>query len=203
MHVSTMKVFWHNDTLLHDPPHEILSGRLVPYLESPERLLRIRRTLEDRGIFEIVAIKDDWSSQEIHELILAVHSADYVDYLKTIYDDWVAIGGDKVCLHSSFDVAHVPYAPSVQTAVFPETFRHGSMQPFNISAPKDLSPLAKPGKLNHLSIPVRTNLPHAPTLAHNSSGLYCFDLSCPITSGEQVSHNAAMPTPPSIFMKNN
>ena len=90
-----MKVFWHDSTLLHNPPHEILSGRLVPYLESPDRLHKIRASLEELGIFEIIPVQDgDWHDVQDH--ILAVHSADYVDYLRMIYDEWVAVGGDKV-----------------------------------------------------------------------------------------------------------
>ncbi|KAM5539348.1 hypothetical protein V8D89_006982 [Ganoderma adspersum] len=132
-----MKVFWHPQSLLHDPPHEILSGRLVPYLESPDRLQKIKTALEQDDSFEIDSAQDDWPP-DIRNHILAVHAKDYVEYLETIYDEWVAIGGDK-------------------SAVFPETFRHRSMQSVGSHDIKNMSPLAKPG-------------------------VYCFDLSCPITS---------------------
>ncbi|KAI0756130.1 Arginase/deacetylase [Daedaleopsis nitida] len=99
-----MKVFWDVTSLLHDPPHEILSGRLVQYLECPDRLQRIKTALEQDDAFEIIPVQsDDWP--KIRTYILTVHSEDYLDYLETIYDEWTAIGGDK-------------------TAVFPETFRH-------------------------------------------------------------------------------
>ncbi|KAI1786800.1 hypothetical protein LXA43DRAFT_897299 [Ganoderma leucocontextum] len=132
-----MKVFWDSKSLLHDPPHEILSGRLVPYLESPDRLRKIKAALGQDDSFEIVPAEDDWPL-DIKAYILAVHSEDYVEYLETIYDEWVAIGGDR-------------------SAVFPETFRHRSMQSVGSHDIKNMSPLAKPG-------------------------VYCFDLSCPITS---------------------
>ena len=90
-----MKVFWHAESLLHDPPHEILSGRLVPYLESPDRLQKIKTTLEQDDSFEIVSAQDDWPP-DVKDYILAVHSKEYLEYLETIYDEWVAIGGDKV-----------------------------------------------------------------------------------------------------------
>ena len=90
-----MKVFWHAESLLHDPPHEILSGRLVPYLESPDRLQKIKTALERDDSFEIVLAQDDWPP-DIRDHILAVHTKDYLEYLETIYDEWVAIGGDKV-----------------------------------------------------------------------------------------------------------
>lgn len=89
-----MKVYWDADTLLHNPPHEILSGRLVPYIESPERLLRIKQALDQNAAFEIIPATDDWP--DIKEHILAVHSEDYLDYLENIYDEWVSVGGDKV-----------------------------------------------------------------------------------------------------------
>ena len=90
-----MKVFWHNETLLHNPPHEMLSGRLVPYLESPDRVQTIKGALEQSDAFEIVPAEDNWP-EDVKEHILAVHSKDYVDYLETIYDEWIAIGGDRV-----------------------------------------------------------------------------------------------------------
>ena len=93
--LATMKVFWHNETLLHNPPHEILSGRLVPYLESPDRVQTIKGALEQSDAFEIVPAEDNWP-EDVKEHILAVHSKDYVDYLETIYDEWIAIGGDRV-----------------------------------------------------------------------------------------------------------
>ena len=89
-----MKVFWEADCLLHNPPHEILSGRLVPYLESPDRMRRIKGALEQDDRFELVPADRDWPDIKSH--ILAVHSAEYVDYLETIYEEWTAIGGDKV-----------------------------------------------------------------------------------------------------------
>ncbi|KAI0640253.1 hypothetical protein C8Q77DRAFT_1214524 [Trametes polyzona] len=82
-----MKVFYDSDCLLHNPPHEILSGRLVPCFESPAR-----------------PAEQDWP-HELSHYIHMVHTEDYVKHIQTIYDDWVAGGGDK-------------------SAVFPETFLH-------------------------------------------------------------------------------
>ncbi|RDX50512.1 Arginase/deacetylase [Lentinus brumalis] len=102
-----MRVYWDPTCLSHDPPHEILSGRLVPYLESPDRVRRIKQSLEEDDTFQIISADDDWPDINVH--ILAVHSHDYLQYLETIYEEWVAVGGDK-------------------TAVFPETFRHRQLQ---------------------------------------------------------------------------
>lgn len=51
--------------------------------------------LEEDGSFEIVSAQDDWPPN-IKDHILAVHSEDYLEYLETIYGEWVAAGGDKV-----------------------------------------------------------------------------------------------------------
>ena len=90
-----MKVFWHRQSLLHDPPHQVLLGRLAPYPESPDRLQSIKAVLEEDGSFENVSAQDDWPPN-IKDHILAVHSEDYLEYLETIYGEWVAAGGDKV-----------------------------------------------------------------------------------------------------------
>ena len=90
----SMRVYWDAACLSHDPPHEILSGRLVPYFESPDRVRKIKQSLEDNGTFQILQAEDDWP--QIREHILAVHSLDYLEYMESIYDEWVIIGGDKV-----------------------------------------------------------------------------------------------------------
>ncbi|KAH9923199.1 uncharacterized protein BXZ73DRAFT_51057 [Epithele typhae] len=132
-----MQVFWDDDALLHDPPHEILSGRLVPYLESPDRLHNIRAALEAGRDFTITPADGEWP--DILDRIRAVHSEDYTEYLATIHEEWTAVGGDK-------------------TAVFPETFLHRGMQNFKIKSPKTLSPLAKPGLYTFdLSCPITAN----------------------------------------------
>ena len=89
-----MKVYWHADCLLHDPPHEILSGRLVSYQESPDRVRLIKSSLEQNDTFDINIAEQDWPDIRTH--ILAVHSAEYLGFLETIYEEWTAIGGDKV-----------------------------------------------------------------------------------------------------------
>ena len=88
-----MKVVYHPDCLLHDPPYEILSGRLVPYFESPARVERILKELRQHDGYDI---SDTLETLDTEQHILAVHSQDYLDYLKTAYDEWILDGGDKV-----------------------------------------------------------------------------------------------------------
>ncbi|RPD64780.1 Arginase/deacetylase [Lentinus tigrinus ALCF2SS1-6] len=123
-----MRVYWDAVCLSHNPPHEILSGKLVPYYESPDRVRKVKQALEENGTFQILPAEDDWP--QIREHILAVHSHDYLEYLETIYDEWVAIGGDK-------------------SAVFPETFRHSQLQNVFNRDIKTMSPFAKAGDAEH------------------------------------------------------
>lgn len=94
-----MKVFYHDDCLLHNPPYEILSGKLVPYFEKPARIEMIKQALLEDGGFELInELIDDF---DLEECILRVHTVDYLKYLKTAYDLWVEAGGSKVL--GSFD----------------------------------------------------------------------------------------------------
>jgi acetoin utilization deacetylase AcuC-like enzyme len=89
-----MKVIHHCDCLLHNPPHEILSGKLVPYAESPERIELIRKALVQSGQFDLC---DDLDHEiDVEKCIKDVHDPKYVSYLQTAYVDWVNDGGSKV-----------------------------------------------------------------------------------------------------------
>lgn len=112
----------------HAPPHEFWQGRLAPYAETPARAEIILRALAAAGIGAPVA-PDDWGLAPV----LAVHAADYVDHLRTLYARWIAAGG----------------APE---AAFPSTFPRPGLD--RVSQ----APLALPG-------------------------LYCFDMSAPVTEG--------------------
>ncbi|KAI0271442.1 hypothetical protein BC834DRAFT_442814 [Gloeopeniophorella convolvens] len=139
--IMPIKVFWHPDCLLHDPPYEILSGDKVPYFESPTRLTLVKEELErypSLFAFELA----NWTARGLpdvtHKFIRMVHSDGYLDYLKSAYDKWVEDGGST-------------------DAVLPESFPHVNLlRGLDSTQIQALSPIAK-------------------------AGLYCFDLSCPIT----------------------
>ncbi|EGU10996.1 putative acetylpolyamine aminohydrolase [Rhodotorula toruloides ATCC 204091] len=93
-----MLVFHTPLSLLHDPPHEILSGCVQPYFESPERYFRILTTLLKSTAFEERTL--EWPvkevvTEEVLEAIRAVHDERYFAFLAEIYDEWVAEGGSK------------------------------------------------------------------------------------------------------------
>ena len=71
----------------HDPPHEFVDGEFIPYTESPRRAIVLHDALVAAGIGPSIAPEDFGL-----EPILAVHSADYMDFLRTIYDVWIAEG---------------------------------------------------------------------------------------------------------------
>ncbi|GAA5913875.1 hypothetical protein JCM6882_004384 [Rhodosporidiobolus microsporus] len=88
--------------LLHDPPTEVLSGRPVPYIESPTRYHRVLEALlpadNSGGRFEEHKLdweRDDVVTPELLAAVRAVHGEEYLAFLREIYDEWVAEGGSK------------------------------------------------------------------------------------------------------------
>ena len=86
-----MKVFLDKECLLHNPPHEIISGKLQYYHEAPKRLLEIRKALEGNAIFQI---ENADRSIDAKKHALQVHSEDYIEYLETAFQLWVEGEGD-------------------------------------------------------------------------------------------------------------
>ncbi|GAA5913906.1 hypothetical protein JCM6882_004392 [Rhodosporidiobolus microsporus] len=89
-------------SLLHNPPTEILSGRPVPYVESPTRYHRILEALlpphDSGGRFEEHKLdweRDDVVTPELLAAVRAVHGEEYLAFLREIYDECVAEGGSK------------------------------------------------------------------------------------------------------------
>lgn len=88
-------------SLTHDPPHEILSGCVQPYFESPERYRRILDALVcDRERYVERALdlspRDVETNSDLLEAIERVHDGAYLSFLREIYDEWIAEGGSKV-----------------------------------------------------------------------------------------------------------
>ncbi|GAA5876492.1 hypothetical protein JCM3774_003792 [Rhodotorula dairenensis] len=101
-----MLVFHTPLSLLHDPPHEILSGCAQPYFESPDRVARILTALlrpsasaAQHHSFEERCC--DWTRQDVAtdapllEAVACVHDQRYLDFLREIYGEWIAEGGSK------------------------------------------------------------------------------------------------------------
>jgi acetoin utilization deacetylase AcuC-like enzyme len=76
------------DHMLHDAPHELFDGALIPAYESPARATIIRAALDRAGLGPVLAPRA-FGLQAVR----AVHSDDYIAYLEHGYERWVAAGG--------------------------------------------------------------------------------------------------------------
>ncbi len=68
---------------------ELYDGKLVPCFEKPERAGLVLERVRDSGIGEVIP-------PVAHGLepLQRVHSQDYLDFLRTVWQEWVAIRGD-------------------------------------------------------------------------------------------------------------
>ncbi len=73
--------------ILHNPPKEFISNHIEAYGESPERAEIILEALMDHPDVEL-------KRAEQFDLIhfYKIHSSDYLAYLQTAYEEWVAAG---------------------------------------------------------------------------------------------------------------
>jgi acetoin utilization deacetylase AcuC-like enzyme len=82
---DSMQVFYSDTHRFHNPPFELFDGgQHMPYLENPERMERILSALESQDWVEILETEDFGLDP-----ILAVHDTEYVDFLRTAYEEWM------------------------------------------------------------------------------------------------------------------
>lgn len=85
-----MRVLYSDSHNLHNPSFELFDGGVrVPYLENPDRVERILSVLKTKDWAEITAPEDFGLDP-----ILAVHAAEYVDFLRTSYEEWAQVKTD-------------------------------------------------------------------------------------------------------------
>jgi acetoin utilization deacetylase AcuC-like enzyme len=72
---------------LHDPPFEIIDGKVTTYYEMPNRVTIILDALREAG-FAPPQLPRTFDPAHI----LAVHQPDYVGYLERAFTEWVAAG---------------------------------------------------------------------------------------------------------------
>jgi acetoin utilization deacetylase AcuC-like enzyme len=81
-----MKIFYSENHRSHYPPYEVFDGgKRVPYLENPDRMDRILAALKKTDWAELIEPTDFGL-----DLILAVHDADYINFLASAWDEWRA-----------------------------------------------------------------------------------------------------------------
>ncbi|KAI9316867.1 hypothetical protein BX666DRAFT_2019341 [Dichotomocladium elegans] len=76
-------VVHHPDCMLHDPPFEVTNGRVQQYGESG-------------------AAGGDADNADAETLLLAVHDADFIQFLKTIYVEWTRVGQSGPAIAETF-----------------------------------------------------------------------------------------------------
>ncbi len=80
-----MKIFYSDIHLQHNPPFEIFDGgEKYPHCEVPERAEQVLAALKRTQWAEILPPADFGLDP-----ILAVHEADYLDFLRTSYEEWL------------------------------------------------------------------------------------------------------------------
>ncbi|CAO3625957.1 unnamed protein product [Mucor hiemalis] len=93
-----MQVVYSDDGLLHNPLTEVTGGVIKAYVESPKRLISIKKFVDSHDEFEVIS-PNDYSLGPI----LDVHREDYIRFLQDIYDEWVAQGNPAdACMGDTF-----------------------------------------------------------------------------------------------------
>ena len=81
-----MQIFYTESHRRHDPPFEVIDGgQRTPYLENPPRVDSILAALRGSSWAQIVE-----PSEFGLDPILAVHSADYMEFLASAWQQWLA-----------------------------------------------------------------------------------------------------------------
>jgi acetoin utilization deacetylase AcuC-like enzyme len=84
-----MKTFHNPHHARHQGHEEMFRGRMVPCHEVPARLDFVLTELQRRSLGELIA--PTVSDAEVDAAIGAVHSARYLDFLASAWDEWVAM----------------------------------------------------------------------------------------------------------------
>jgi acetoin utilization deacetylase AcuC-like enzyme len=111
-----MLIFHNAAHRAHDGRHEMFRGRLVPCHETPARLDYVMAELQRRpaGELRLPGAVD-------LELVRRVHAPDYVDFLESVWADWIALDASN---------AEVDVLPSV----WPVRGFRADVMPTNFSA---------------------------------------------------------------------
>jgi acetoin utilization deacetylase AcuC-like enzyme len=81
-----MKTIYNTIHAQHRATHEFFRGELVPAFERPERADFVNRELLRRGMTDVSAPSDHGL-----EPILRVHSARYINFLRSAWSEWIAL----------------------------------------------------------------------------------------------------------------
>ncbi|WP_298337006.1 histone deacetylase family protein [uncultured Erythrobacter sp.] len=91
-----MKRFFSKRQTAHAPLRELNNGEWTDFAESPARV---------DSMLDAIGAVEEPNDQGI-EPILAVHDTDYVAFLQTAYDDWLAAGREGDAIGYAFPAVH-------------------------------------------------------------------------------------------------
>ena len=75
-----MEIFFHDNQLIYDPKLEFSGTNIKPYSDPPERIMRIRKSLEESSLDIDFKIPEICNYKDLN----SVHSTDYLKFLKNI-----------------------------------------------------------------------------------------------------------------------
>ncbi len=85
-----MKIIFSENTKLHNPAKEFISHSIIDYAESPKRMSEILDSLKLIDEIDILP-PEEFNMEDI----LKIHSSQYISYLQTAYENWIAAGLNK------------------------------------------------------------------------------------------------------------
>src|SRR5512138_3416048 len=112
---EAMQVFHSESHRKHDPPFEVIDGgQRAPYMENPRRMDSIVSALRETAWAEFV------EPQKLPMgAILAVHSPDYIEFLASAWQQWLAAypenrqsPADAALLPATFALRRNPHMPA-------------------------------------------------------------------------------------------
>jgi acetoin utilization deacetylase AcuC-like enzyme len=80
-----MKIFGHSAHRAHEARRELIPGELISPIETADRIDRVLETLAARGFGALTEC-----GPASREELLLVHDADYLSFLETAWDEWIA-----------------------------------------------------------------------------------------------------------------
>ena len=105
-----MKIFYSDEHRLHAPRFEVLDGELTPSFETPQRADMVLAAVRAVGLTDVVS-----PSRGDEAALLRVHRPEYVEFLRTAWDQWVAtFGPDRDGLPYCFPVRGMRQLPPAQ-----------------------------------------------------------------------------------------
>lgn len=116
-----MLVLHDKDTLLHETV-ELLGSKLIPALESPERIKKLVEAVPNCPEHDLLYLTTSEEDQKVTiELARATHRPDYIEHIQHVFEQWRA--HDLVEEHES---------------VLPECFRLQNVATKTLAPPKDI-----------------------------------------------------------------